>query len=507
MRLPYLLLALFLVGVAFADTPYPLFVELVDNQPVPELGGVLSYWDNPRTNTAGDIVFRGGVRIGSGETAAYLSGIFLKRYGVIRPVLLAGDTLPDGEGPLSFHSSALALFNIGEDGSVAIVIQSGPRGVLLYNEHGLRWLARQTTVVPGLSLSGAVFRGVIGLPANEMDPLLLPGNQVVFQATLADQSGCLLVANENGVQHALPGGFYWDGRGTRFGVAAGIAHRGFFLLQNDSLTAVELVDQTLRDGYRVKTIQEVDVNSAGNVILAVEVEKNLQREPRILHWSPSTGVETVVHKASSFPAPHLGVPYYFTHLTLAETGAFSFVTNFDSSPSEGIYIGASGMYIFDGGLLTKVVADGDASPLGGSLYLYHGRLLVTGLYPNRIFYDSVATRELDIAFTATLQGTNLGRPVFLWSGGSLIPLAVANQPVVGLDSEQTQNFDIEHNETPPVIVSGPRLLLTASTRDFKRRALLSTAPQMFSRGESQKQPRRALDRLREPAQPGGPQRR
>ena len=63
--------------------------ELVEGQEIPGIGGRLTWWEDAQTNAAGDILFRGGAQVGSGEAASSLAGLFLKRNGVIRPVLLS----------------------------------------------------------------------------------------------------------------------------------------------------------------------------------------------------------------------------------------------------------------------------------------------------------------------------------------------------------------------------------------------------------------------------------
>ncbi len=411
--------------------------------------------------------------MGSGEAASSLAGLFLKRNGVIRPVLLTGDSLPGGAGTVPSASVALATFDLGENGSVAIVLPSVPRGVLLYEESGLHWLVRESTIVPGMSLSDAGFRGVKGLPKNFMDPLLLDGNRVLCQASLPDRSAVLLLADQNGVQGIKIGDFFWDAQAS----GGAVVFNDFqiaSLFRAGSLTTVASLGDAL-DGHRITEIQEIDVNSRGDVILAIEVEKDSQREPQILGWSASSGLKTLISTDSIFPGPSLGTPGFFTHLTLAETGNFSFIADF-GVPAWG-NSRPGGIYIFDQGTITKVVADGDPGPLGGTIWLGSGLdgVLIDGPPPpHRIFYDAVATRELDIAFTAYVGGINQGG-VFIWSGGSLVPVVMNNQEIEGLDAEQTERLEIEIHEKPAVIAAGPRLLVIASTLDYKRYALLSAS--------------------------------
>ncbi len=196
------------LGVSRADGPLDLVPELVNDQEIPGVPGRLAGWWNPKTNAGGDILFEGRMQIGSGGNTQ--SGIFLKRDGVIRKVLLVGDDLPDGAGKAA---SAPSAADLGENGAVAIVYRT--QGVLLQDTVGLHWLVRTPASVPGTSLSIKGLLGVTGRQGSYMRPLLLEGNRVVFQAELSDDSTGLFVADENGLQPILLGGDTVPGRTTQ----------------------------------------------------------------------------------------------------------------------------------------------------------------------------------------------------------------------------------------------------------------------------------------------------
>ncbi len=204
------------------------------------------------------------------------------------------------------------------------------------------------------------------------------------------------------------------------------------------------------------------MNSQGLVVLAAQLEKDSQSEAQILYWSADSGFQTAVDKNSTFPGPHSGSPEFFTHLTLTEEGSFSFITSF---------AGQSGIYVYAKDHIEKIVADGDPTPLGGGFYLRLNLLLIPGPpLPNSVWFDAVATRELDIAFTANVLGTDQYRAAFLWSGGLLAAIPAKDQVIEGVDSLVVESLQIAD------LVTGPRLLLDATCYSNWTSALVSAVP-------------------------------
>ncbi len=473
------LLVCFSAGL-LADGPYDLVPELVTNQEIPGLG-VLTTWSDVKTNAAGDLVILASVYRGSTGSPPFLThAVLLKRDGVVRPLLIDGEDLPDQTGKADIEW--WVRIDLSDSGAVSILLPDD--GVLLHQGTTLRWVARKGMAIPGTSLTLAAFQSLA--VAGDVDyasrPLILGGNRVCFSAKLSDGSDGLFVADRSGVTPVFLEGDVLPGRGRRMSSlevydakvaddvlmfrllgldsVTGEGIDCILIQQNGTLSTVALEGDPFGDDFEIRTIKEADVNSTGDVMVSVTLQKDSVRENRILCWSASEGLRTVVDKSTVFPGMPTGDPGppNFSYLALSDSGAFSFIAEFAAW---------CGIYLSDGKGIEKIVGEGDPTPLGGVFDLTWTHYEAPGA---RFPFGQFANRELDIAFEAEIVGTeDEGTVVFLWSAGSLIPIPLKNQAIEGIDDQLLSRLNFLQ------IATGPRLLLGDSFSGGGGSALVSVA--------------------------------
>lgn len=132
-------------------------------------------------------------------------------------------------------------------------------------------------------------------------------------------------------------------------------------------------------------------------------------------WSPANGFSKLVLQTD---LPEFGDDWLidFADISLDDAGR--------------VFFAAAGqvrnwIYVMRDGEIRKIVADGEATPLGGTFHLALPPPIFdlgTPLPPSAYLEVTTTNGNGDIAFLADVRGTDYGRIPFLWSGGRLLPI-------------------------------------------------------------------------------------
>jgi hypothetical protein len=181
-------------------------IEAIARQgaPVPG-GGAFRFAVAPVLNNRGEILFAGDLT--PVPFARLDIGLFLFSQNTVVPVVRPGDPLPGG-GNLLTATPAQGFYWLSDNGKVAFnatldTDDDGDgifdTGVYVWKRGEMRLIARSGTVVPEVGTIAHIQppRGV-GRRASLGGALVNNRGQVLFQATLTDGRGVLLVAEPNG---------------------------------------------------------------------------------------------------------------------------------------------------------------------------------------------------------------------------------------------------------------------------------------------------------------------
>ena len=467
---------------AFGSGPYDLRLEVSTTDKVPGLGEHqrLGYISDARINDAGDIVFVGSLTP-SGEFVSRF-GIFLKQGGVLRKVLADGDPLPDGSGTAALRYPNFPVSCLDQKGTVAILLW---QGVLVWESSQLRWAIRIGAPVPGTSLTVRQFGGSL-LSSSYLDPFPRPffgeEGEIAFEAVLSDDSNAILLYTKTGLVPLVRKGAQVPGRPltfenghhmeqvrlsgssvtfalTRSSPLGGGPRFGIFQYSEGSLRTVAVVGDPLLQGGTIKSIWELDANGNGNIAFAVDVEDASKKtSPQILTWSKSQGLKRLLDRGSVQDWAS-GPPSMLTVISLDDRDRLFFTA--------GSLI-SGGIYLNEGGILEKIVADGDPSPLGGTLTITP--LTVDPMMgPSRVQYGATANGDREIAFLASNDQGKRWRP-YLWSRGWLSPIGPAS------GEAETQTGRLIYQLHIKSLAGNSRLLVGGSLCCDESSALFSIVP-------------------------------
>ncbi|RPI26101.1 MAG: hypothetical protein EHM61_12635 [Acidobacteria bacterium] len=476
-----LLLLLLLVGpgsLLVGAGPYDLRLEVYTNRAIPGEDRRIQSISNAVTNRTGDILFLGRFTQTADWPARF--GLFLKQAGALQKVIADGDQLPDGAGPCDLSSSNFPFFDLNENGSLAVVIPS--HGILIRESSELKWAVRRGAAIQGTSLTvGTVGHYPFTYQERLVKPFLGPNGHIAFHARLSDASRAILLSSKTGIIPLATAGAPIPDRSAAFGSnhqmnqvrvkgdavtfdlggeSGTTATMGIFQYYGGALRTVALVGDQIPQIGTITAIWEFESNSDGDVALAVSVQDaSKQVVPQILVWSASKGPAKLVD-SKSVPGWASAAPTFLTVISLDDRDRLFFTAG---------NLTSGGIYLSEGGIIEKIVADGDPSPVG--------RLTVTPRMiddpvvgpPIRLQYEAVANGELEIAFMASSTSGGFWRP-FLWSRGWLSPVG----PESGEAEPQTGRLldDLRIKS----LADGGRLVVRGSLCCAQSSALFSIEP-------------------------------
>jgi hypothetical protein len=159
-RLLRAVLVLFVIVLTLAffqsNTRGDIRAVVLHGQPAPGLtGGRFLGFSGASVNASGDMAFGASVDVGGVQS----EGIFAVLTGVLTPVALQGQLLPDGSG--RYFSGAFGPPQINDNGAIVFpgnftgIYGSNTRGIFEYSGGTLRNVVDQSTPVPGMP--GATF--------------------------------------------------------------------------------------------------------------------------------------------------------------------------------------------------------------------------------------------------------------------------------------------------------------------------------------------------------------
>lgn len=169
-------------------------------QPAPG-GGAYRLAYSPRLNNRGEVAFIGDLTPPPGLVQQ--TGVFLYSKGTVRPIARPGDALPGGGRMVTATNTPLgySLNNRGEVSFAASLDTDGDgisdaAGLYVAGSVGpMRLVARTGTVIPGLGTIAFFSFPTDASRVNFAGAVLNDNGQLLFQATLTDGRGVLLVAS------------------------------------------------------------------------------------------------------------------------------------------------------------------------------------------------------------------------------------------------------------------------------------------------------------------------
>lgn len=174
----YTVLFFFVISLALAffqsDTNGDIRAVVLNGQPAPGFtGGRFGGFNGASVNASGDMAFSAAVNVGSVESA----GVFAVLGGVLTPIALEGQLLPDGSGrnfggafgPAQINDNDAIVFAANFTGT------SNYRGIFEYSGGTLWKVVDQSTPVPGMP--GAIFSWEPYTPV-----LINNSGEIVFRA-------------------------------------------------------------------------------------------------------------------------------------------------------------------------------------------------------------------------------------------------------------------------------------------------------------------------------------
>jgi len=329
-----LLLLLAPASLLFGTGPYDLRLEVSTNQVIPGEDRRIQSISNVVTNRAGDILFLGWFTQTADWPARF--GLFLKQAGALQKVIADGDPLPDGAGKCELSSSNFPLFDLNENGSLAVVIPS--QGILVRESSELKWAVRRGAAIQGTALTvGTVGHYPFTYQEKLIKPFLGSNGQIAFQARLSNASRAVLLSSKTGIIPLVLAGVPISGRAKAFGSdhpmnqvrvkgdavtfdlggeSGTTTTMGIFQYSGGALRTVALVGDQIPQIGTIKAIWEFESNSDGDVALAVDVEDaSKQMVPLILTWAPSKGLAKLLD-SKSVPGWASAAPSFLTVISL-----------------------------------------------------------------------------------------------------------------------------------------------------------------------------------------------
>jgi len=407
-----------------AAGPIELSLQVAGDFPVPGIPGMVFYRiGDAVSNGRGDILFIatfGPVDPESEVEPSY--GVFLKNAEGIHAVAVRGD--PIGLG-FQFHASqsgsstslAGLEMDLNESGTVALILADS--GVMLWQDGTFRWLSWLGYVAPGSAGAFVEFGRLSDLwPNDSSRPFLSEQNEVVFRARLNNGSTGIFLASAGGVATLAHSGDPVPGRdavsfSNRFSSPYFEGSSAWFAAF-DSTRQIEAI-------YRYSGPNLVSSVQVGDVLTGLDVVS------RIREWDPnadgqlsvvveSGSVESVVilddvstrviARNDQLPPGYGGTQAFgFSNLSLNDAPAAFFVAH--------DLMDYAALYLWRENVLTRIVADGDARPAGGTFVLGWESPFTPGPIGRQF-----STTELTDTFSV---GFNAESGYYLWQDGEVEP--------------------------------------------------------------------------------------
>jgi hypothetical protein len=167
-------------------------------QPAPG-GGIYRLAFGPRLNNRGEVAFIGDLT--PAPASLEQLGVFLYSKGTTRAIARPGDVMPGG-GTMVTAATAPLAYHLNNRGDVSFAASldtdgngsADAAGLYVAGQNGLQLVARTGTVIPGVgTIDYFSFPGDTSL-INFAGAVINDNGQLLFQATLTDGRGVLLVA-------------------------------------------------------------------------------------------------------------------------------------------------------------------------------------------------------------------------------------------------------------------------------------------------------------------------
>ncbi len=272
--LQYPVLVLFAIVPALAlfqsNTHGDIRPIVLDRQPVPGLpGGRFLGFSEASVNASGDMAFYAGLNVGDVQGA----GIFAILGGVLTPIALEGQLLPDGSG--RNFGGAFGRPQINDNGDVVFSANftgsSNYKGIFEYSGGALRNVVDQSTPVPAMPGAIFLFDWQPGAPvqinnngeiafSTDVNPPSFPGGTTPSGIFIVTRGVIRTVFTTTG----LPLSFSLNNNGD---VAFGINNTGISLYSGGTITQVVTAGQTIPNSNLVVPTAMVPViNDAKDIV-------------------------------------------------------------------------------------------------------------------------------------------------------------------------------------------------------------------------------------------------
>ncbi len=408
-----------------AAGPIELSLQVAGDLPVPGIPGMVLYRiGDAVSNGRGDILFIATFGPADPESEAEPSyGVFLKNAEGIHAVAVRGDPLGLG---FQFHASQSGSstslggleMDLNESGTVALILADS--GVLLWQDGTFQWLGWLGYVAPGSAGGFVEFGRLSNLwPYDSSRPFLSEQNEVVFSARLNDGSTGIFLASSGGIATLAHSGDpvpghdsasfnnrfsspFFEGSSAWF--AAFDSTRQIEAIYRYSgpnlVSSVQVGDVLTGLNAAVSRIREWDPNADGQ--LSMVVEGDSVEYVVVLDDSATQ----VVARNDQLPPGYDGTQAFgFSNLSLNDAPAAFFVAH-DLRDY-------AALYLWRENVLTRIVADGDARPEGGTFALGWESPLTPGPIGRQF-----STTELTDTFSVVF---NAESGYYLWQDGEVEP--------------------------------------------------------------------------------------
>ena len=203
-------------------------------------------------------------------------------------------------------------------------------------------------------------------------------------------------------------------------VEGGSAPRGLFLFSKGTITKIVAAGDSTPIGGKFERFAQGRPSATRSGAAVFNADVTGASAPRGVFLFSKGIVRKVVAEGEPTPLGGKFGAVGAERPSVNDDGVVAFKTHVNSGPL------TAAVFLFSRGALTKVVAEGDAAPTGGKFGRQFGRPIINA--------------AADVAFTASVAGGPTSNGIFLASKGKLTALVRVGDPAPGVSGARFQNF-------------------------------------------------------------------